>query len=301
MKPRFPLKEEFPGKSSSYSPWHHPSDCPAVEDGAAPSLPRPMDGLNEAGPPPFLIKAFDMVDDLTTAHIISWSRGGHSFVVWDPHAFSTSLLPTYFKHNNFSSFVRQLNTYGFRKMDAEKWEFANEAFIRGQKHLLRNIRRRRGPNPSPPQAVVGPCVELGVFGPEAEADRLRRDKKVLTMELVKLRQEQQSTRLHLQCIETRLCETEKKKRLMMKFLAKAMQNPEFTHKLLQQKMRARPGETSRSDEVLNHVKVDPGFQVSELEALALEMQGLGKARKERDEIERLGGGDRVLDDGFWGE
>ncbi|KAL8238440.1 hypothetical protein R6Q59_015007 [Mikania micrantha] len=74
-------------------------------------MPQPIEGLHEAGPPPFLTKIYDIVDDQSIDHIISWSRGGKSFVVWDPHAFSTDLLPRYFKHNNFSSFVRQLNTY----------------------------------------------------------------------------------------------------------------------------------------------------------------------------------------------
>ncbi|KAI3694974.1 hypothetical protein L1987_77960 [Smallanthus sonchifolius] len=49
-------------------------------------------------------------DSVATDSVVSWSRGRNSFVVWDSHKFSTTLLPMYFKHSNFSSFIRQLNT-----------------------------------------------------------------------------------------------------------------------------------------------------------------------------------------------
>lgn len=94
-------------------------------------------------PAPFLLKTHQLVDDAATDDVISWSENGTTFVVWKTAEFAKDLLPKYFKHNNFSSFVRQLNTYGFRKIVPDKWEFANENFKRGQKELLTAIRRRK--------------------------------------------------------------------------------------------------------------------------------------------------------------
>lgn len=332
MNPIYQVKEEYPGSSSSQF-----GKQPKMPPPPPPQLPMPMEGLHDIGPPPFLTKTFDMVDDSSCDHIVSWSRGGQSFVVWDPHAFSTTLLPRFFKHNNFSSFVRQLNTYGFRKIDPDKWEFANEGFLSGQRHLLRNIRRRKAPPlPLPPQQALGPCVELGRFGLDRELDRLRRDKQVLVMELVKLRQQQQNTRARLQAMELRLQGTERKQQQMMRFLARAIQNPAFIQQLVQQKekrkeleesiskKRPRPidqgpncvrGESSPIGEGLKAIKIENnefenpyGFGVSELEALALEMQGFGRARKDQEEeeedyeqLEQFESRDKELDEGFWEE
>lgn len=68
-------------------------------------------GGSGGAPAPFLTKTYDLVDDPSSNHMVSWSDSGSSFVVWDPTEFAKEMLPMYFKHNNFSSFVRQLNTY----------------------------------------------------------------------------------------------------------------------------------------------------------------------------------------------
>lgn len=51
-----------------------------------------------------------MVDQSET-DVISWSETGNSFIVAKVDALET-LLPLFFSHANFLSFVRQLNFYG---------------------------------------------------------------------------------------------------------------------------------------------------------------------------------------------
>lgn len=110
-------------------------------------------------PAPFLIKTYQLVDDSNTDDIISWNEAGTTFIVWRPAEFARDLLPNYFKHNNFSSFVRQLNTYGFRKIVPDRWEFSNEFFRKGEKQLLSEIHRRKGliqPPPPPENRSISP-------------------------------------------------------------------------------------------------------------------------------------------------
>ncbi|TFL02156.1 HSF-type DNA-binding-domain-containing protein, partial [Pterulicium gracile] len=115
-----------------------------------------------------------MINDPKSTHFITWTELGTSFVVSNVGEFSRSILGSHFKHNNFSSFVRQLNMYGFHKInrtpraqrsstDAQTWEFSHRKFLRGRPDLLDEIKRKAlEPDPGVKQRVELPG-EVGGF------------------------------------------------------------------------------------------------------------------------------------------
>ena len=46
---------------------------------------------------------------------LQWSESGDHLLIKDISFLTNETLPKYFKHNNLSSFIRQLNMYDFRK------------------------------------------------------------------------------------------------------------------------------------------------------------------------------------------
>ncbi|PWA95945.1 Heat shock factor (HSF)-type, DNA-binding [Artemisia annua] len=81
---------------------------------------------------------------------------------------------------------------------------------------------------------MGACVEVGKFGLEEEVERLKRDKNVLMQELVRLRQQQQTTDNQMQSMVKRLQGMEQRQQQMMSFLAKAVNSPGFLAHFVQQ-------------------------------------------------------------------
>ncbi|CAL5401623.1 unnamed protein product [Camellia sinensis] len=135
-----------------------------------------------------------MVEDPDTDIIISWTASYKSFVVWDHHQFSTNLLPKYFKHNNFSSFICQLYTYQ--------------------------------------QGVMRPCLNSANFGIETELEKLRNDRMKMKMEIMKLKQQQENTESHLAAVKERIGKIENKQQDILIFMAKAFSNPAFFHQFI---------------------------------------------------------------------
>ncbi|KDO33529.1 hypothetical protein SPRG_19163 [Saprolegnia parasitica CBS 223.65] len=140
----------------------------------------------------FLKKTFDMVSQSPT-DIAAWAPDGATFIVKDPKEFASLMLPKYFKHSNFSSFVRQLNFYGFRKSKKEillvalessdiknSWEFYHEHFHHHKPHLMAKIKRKTN-NSDDDASFSSPPAH-----PTSQVDDLRQQVSDLQSQLTKL-------------------------------------------------------------------------------------------------------------------
>ncbi|KAI1471446.1 uncharacterized protein F4812DRAFT_179016 [Daldinia caldariorum] len=111
--------------------------------------------------PPFVQKLNSFLEESKNTDLIRWSEKGDSFIVLDEDEFAKTLIPELFKHNNYASFVRQLNMYGFHKkvglsdnsMKASERknkspsEYYNPYFKRGHPNLLWLINKPKSGGP----------------------------------------------------------------------------------------------------------------------------------------------------------
>ena len=98
----------------------------------------------------FVEKLFEMVSDWQTNHLIAWNEEGDAFEVFHILDFEATVLPLYFKHSHMSSFVRQLNSYGFLKVRrsnrASGSVFSHPSFSREGRAALSSISRGKRPS-----------------------------------------------------------------------------------------------------------------------------------------------------------
>eukprot|EP00980_Cylindrotheca_fusiformis_P002284 scaffold530_cov107-Cylindrotheca_fusiformis.AAC.8 len=98
-----------------------------------------------AGPFPLKLHALlESVEREGQQHIISWQPHGRCFVVHDPSEF-VNILVQYFNGTKISSFNRQLNLYGFRRLThgVDKGGYYHELFLRGKFFLASGISRTK--------------------------------------------------------------------------------------------------------------------------------------------------------------
>lgn len=152
---------------------------------------------------------------------------------------------------------------GFRKVDTDRWEFANEGFIKGQKHLLKNIKRRKHLQGSAQKNLQQEEQVIGVVSDEVDYNRLtneveilKTDKSALMQELVKLRERHESSQNKLSLLRERLQGMENNQQQLLSFLVMVMQSPGLLVQLLQPKENSwRMSESAKITPVLDNMLV----------------------------------------------
>lgn len=139
---------------------------------------------------------------------------------------------------------------GFRKIETDKWEFANEGFVRGQRNLLKTIQRRKSHHSS---------NEDGKLGGEIES--LRKERSLVMEEVVELQDQQRGTAQHIRAVNEKVEAAEREHKRTVSFLAKLLENPAF---LAQQKSITWPRTKRKFVELGTFVKYQPNFAAPHL-------------------------------------
>lgn len=76
--------------------------------------------------------------------IVSFTPDGRSFKIHEPDTFMKDICPKFFRQGHYSSFVRQLNFYGFERLahGPDRGAFSHPYFVRGRPEYLPNIQRQ---------------------------------------------------------------------------------------------------------------------------------------------------------------
>ena len=96
---------------------------------------------------PFPEKLMNMLDVESSSNpdVVSWSTHGRAFVVHRPRAFASEVMPGHFRQSKLTSFQRQLNLYGFRRITQgrDSGAYYHELFLRGRPHLCAMMQRQK--------------------------------------------------------------------------------------------------------------------------------------------------------------
>lgn len=96
---------------------------------------------------PFPIKLHQMLAEAEkegNTDVVSFYSHGRAFAIHDMRRFVDEIMPKYFKQSKWNSFARQLNLYGFTRMQQGQESiraYYHELFLRGRPNLVTYMRR----------------------------------------------------------------------------------------------------------------------------------------------------------------
>lgn len=93
--------------------------------------------------PPFPVKLHRILSNQEFSDVICWLPHGRSWRVLKPKAFEEKVIPLYFRHAKYASFMRQVNGWGFKRITQgpDHNSYYHELFLRGIHHLCFKMRR----------------------------------------------------------------------------------------------------------------------------------------------------------------
>ena len=188
-----------------------------------------------ARPNKFLIRLYNMLSQGVHSNCVVWSESGTSFIISNIPEFTVSVLPQYFKHKNFSSFVRQLNMYDFHKEreTGDLQVYSHPCFLKGDRDKINHVHRKTSE-----QYIESKPISLL----EEKYNIISSKQKVLTEKISMLEQNYQELTAYNQSLLTQIfecCEREQKiEQLLMMFIERVKEVPEFLQPFYRKKIES---------------------------------------------------------------
>ncbi len=94
----------------------------------------------------FPMKLHAILSNPEFSNIVSWLPHGRAFRILQHKAFEEKVIPLYFRHGRYSSFARQVNGWGFKRIahGPDYNSYYHELFLRGLPRLCEKMKRLSG-------------------------------------------------------------------------------------------------------------------------------------------------------------
>jgi hypothetical protein len=184
--------------------------------------------------PTFIRKTYDILEEKKFPDIIDWNSEGTALIIKKPTEFCQKVLPLYFKHNNLTSFIRQLNMYNFHKRRTQDVDhiYCHELFQKGKKHLLKEIKRKNNEHFHCIQKTLDPYETVQTIQDSSslvhENHLIKKLNRDTLLRIATLERKTKDLSIQNQTLWTQICTQNEREELLKGILIKLMKQFGFT-------------------------------------------------------------------------